>query len=174
MSDIAVVYTSKYGSAKQYAQWICEETGADIFEAASCKTSELEKYSVVVYGGGVHAGGIEGIEFLKKNFRKLEGKKIIVFAVGINVFTEETQNQCREINFVKKLKDLPCYYFGGKYEPERVKGIDAKIMGFVKRMLRKNNSRNQDEEKLFKALNEGVDLIDRSEIEPLVTEINAL
>ena len=47
-------------------------------------------------------------------------------------------------------------------------------MGFVKRMLRKNNSRNQDEEKLFKALNEGVDLIDRSEIKPLVAELKAL
>lgn len=174
MSDIAVVYTSKYGSAKQYAKWICEDTGADLFEVDSCTLADLADYSVVVYGGGVHAGGIEGIEFLKKNIKKLSGKKVIAFAVGINIFSEETQAQLREINFVKKMKDIPCWCFRGKYEPERVKGIDNKIMGFVKKMLSKKGDRTDEEEMLYKAITEGTDMIDRNEIKPLVDELKSL
>ena len=35
--NVAVVYKSKAGSTKRYAQWIAEETGADIFELGEFK-----------------------------------------------------------------------------------------------------------------------------------------
>lgn len=50
--QIAVIYKSKYGSTKQYAEWIAKELDASLFEATNIKPSQLLDYDVVVYGGG--------------------------------------------------------------------------------------------------------------------------
>lgn len=34
INNIIVIYKSKYGSTKRYAQWIAEETKADFFESS--------------------------------------------------------------------------------------------------------------------------------------------
>ena len=46
--------------------------------------------------------------------RRLAGKKLIIFAVGLNVMQAETRKQLRDINFSKrKVRGLTCYYCPG-------------------------------------------------------------
>ena len=40
---------------------------------------EVEKYDIIVLGGGIYAMGIAGLSFLKRNINVLSDKKIIVF-----------------------------------------------------------------------------------------------
>ena len=49
-----VVYKSKYGATKKYAQWLCEETGFDMCEVSEAKIENLVEYEVIVFGGGVY------------------------------------------------------------------------------------------------------------------------
>lgn len=167
MKKTAIIYTSKYGSTEQYAKWIAEATGGDLFVQKSCKAKELIDYDVILYGGAVHAGGILGLDFLKKNISKLEGKKIVVFAVGLNVNSFETQEECREINFVKKLKNLPCYFLPGAYYPEKVSGIDKTLMGVVKKMISKADN-DENQKKLLDAIENGADYKDKNAIKQIV------
>lgn len=62
MGNIAVIYKSVYGSTKQYATWIAEALGADLLEAGQAKLETLRKYDTILYGGGLYAGGIAGIQ----------------------------------------------------------------------------------------------------------------
>ena len=78
MKNIAVIYKSKYGTTKQYAKWIAEELGASLFEASSINPSQLMTYDVVVYGGGLYAGGIIGVKLVTGN----PCKSLVVFTVG--------------------------------------------------------------------------------------------
>ncbi len=48
---IAVVYTSKYGTTQQYAQWIAKDVGADLLRQDACKVKDLEKYECLVLAG---------------------------------------------------------------------------------------------------------------------------
>lgn len=173
MSKIAVVYTSKYGSARRYAKWIAEETGATVFDAKRCKVSDLKDFDTIVYGGGIHAGGIEGIDFLKKNFSKLSGKKIICYAVGLRVDGDDVRQQCRDINFVKKMADIPCYFFHGAYNPAQVKGIDKVLMKIVKHMVVKKKDKDEEDEKLLKAITDGGNFASKDQIAPLVEALKA-
>lgn len=103
MSNILVVYYSRYGATKQYANWIAEELGADILEYKKCKLKDLMNYSTIVYGGGIYSGGIYGVDLITKNCEKhLRDKKIICFGVGISIENEENQKQCIEVNFKKR------------------------------------------------------------------------
>ncbi len=78
-----VIYKSRYGSSKTYAEWIAEELGCRAVDVKGLKVSELLKYDTVIFGGGLYAEMIAGIHFVTKNFEKLSEKKIIVFSTGI-------------------------------------------------------------------------------------------
>lgn len=85
-----VIYKSKYGSTKQYAEWIAEELGCEAREARSVKVDELTAYDTIIYGGGLYAEVIAGAILITKNYEKLKDKKLIVFTTGI------TPLDCRE------------------------------------------------------------------------------
>lgn len=171
MSKTAVIYKSKYGSTKQYAQWISEETGADIFDVDEVKKKNFDQYDTIVFGGCINAGGIKGIEFLKKNIKSFAGKKVIAFAVGLNVDDEKNMQDCREINFVKKLADIPCYFLPGAYDPSRVSGFDKKLMGVVKKMVSGSAATDPAARNLVNAIENGANLMDKERLAPLIEAI---
>ena len=67
-----VVYKTKYGSTKTYAEWIAEELSADIRDAKTVKADDLLKYDTIIYGGGLYAEGINGVSLITKNYEKLK------------------------------------------------------------------------------------------------------
>ena len=79
MNKIAVVYKSKYGTTKQYAEWIAEELNASLFEVSSIKPLHLMDYDVIVYGGGLYASRIDGVKFVTKN----PCNSLVIFTVGL-------------------------------------------------------------------------------------------
>ena len=193
MNNIIVIYKSKYGSAEQYARWIAEELDCEVRCLDDVKARDLEPYDNIIYGGGVHAGGIEGFDTFRKwirpilkdayfgsfdesvNFRQdwyKPSKKIVIFAVGINVQNFDARAELRNVNFDKKWqRPLTCYYLDGKYEPERVQGADKLVMKFTTKLLKdKGLNMNADERALLQKIENGCDLIDRSQIEPIIKE----
>ena len=56
-----IIYKSKYGSTKKYAEWLKEATGFEMAEADQIKAGEAAKYDTIIFGGGIYAGGIAGI-----------------------------------------------------------------------------------------------------------------
>jgi menaquinone-dependent protoporphyrinogen IX oxidase len=177
MNKIAVIYYSKHGATKMYAEKLAEAVGADLFDAHDVKYADIRDYDVIVYGGGIYSGGIKGIEFLKKSWRKgLSAKKVITFAVGITIDQEENRQQCREINFVKKLKDLPCYFLPGAYDPATLTGVDKKIMNFTLKLIGggKAQGATAESEMVIERMKNGCDLRDLAVLEPLIEAVRAL
>lgn len=68
MKNTVILYQSKYGATKKYAEWLAGRLGCEILETKSTKFTDIEKYDVVILGGGIYASGIAGLSFIKKNF----------------------------------------------------------------------------------------------------------
>lgn len=85
-----VVYKTKYGSTKTYAEWIAEELDCEAIDAKKITADDLLKYDTIIYGGGLYAEVINGVTLITKNFNKLKEKKIIVYTTGI------TPIECRD------------------------------------------------------------------------------
>ena len=68
MTKGIILYQSKYGATKKYAQWLQEATGFECTETKSADINQVKQYDVITLGGGVYASGIAGLSFLKKNF----------------------------------------------------------------------------------------------------------
>jgi len=71
MNKTAVIYKSKYGSTKEYANWIAEELGGKLFDVSEITAQKLEDYNTVIFGGRIHAGSIQGLSGIKKIYNEI-------------------------------------------------------------------------------------------------------
>ena len=96
MSKGIILYQSKYGSTKKYAQWLQEATGFEVMEVKKAKADTMTGYDTVVLCGAVYASGIAGISYFRKNKNMLSGKRAAVFCVGASPYDEIGRASCRE------------------------------------------------------------------------------
>ena len=76
---IIVVYKSIYGATSTYAAWISQALDARLAQSKEVTPGELGEYDVVVYGGGLYAGGIAGVKLVAK----APYKNLVIFTVGL-------------------------------------------------------------------------------------------
>lgn len=78
-----VIYKSKYGASKTYADWIGGELESPVYDAKSVTLDKLSQYDTIIFGGGLYAEMIAGISLITKNLDALKNKKIIIFTTGL-------------------------------------------------------------------------------------------
>ena len=135
MSGI-ILYKSKYGATKQYAEWIAEETGFSCFQIDKADINEVARKDVIILGGGVYASGIACIPFLKKNIGKLKEKKIIVYACGASPFEESAVETVRQHNFKGNLKGIEFFYCRGSFDMKSMTFADRTLCKMLRKAVR--------------------------------------
>ena len=116
MNDI-VIYKSRYGSTKTYAEWIAEALSCNAIDEKGVKVEDLLSYDTIIYGGGLYAENIAGINLITKNLDKLRDKKIIIYTTGITPLDckDYYDKLVMEKNFKgKDMTDIRVYHFLGK------------------------------------------------------------
>lgn len=193
-----VLYTSKYGAAETYARWIAEALGCQALPLAGFSKKELQDYDTVIYGGGVQAGGVRGLEQFTKwikgdlKLRQMAKRGTIseaeaagsgafdrqyyIFAVGISLDSEENRLQLRDINFDKDwLRELPCFFLPGAFDPAKLEGVDKAIIKVATKMfLDKPEAQAAAEDaQVLRYFETGCDLIDRTRTTALIEAVKS-
>ena len=162
-----VAYKSKSGYTKKYAQWIAEELGCDIREDP--ELSDLMGYDTVIYGGGMYAGGFNGVKLITKNLDRLSGKRIALFAVGSNPGREhEMQPFWDRVLTAGQQKTIGHFYLRGGFDFNKLTAKDRILMKMLKVRLQKTKERTEDEQGMLDAYDTPVDFTDRRNILPLI------
>lgn len=76
----AVIYKSVFHSTAQYARWLAEALGAELLPMNKAK--DIARFDRVVIMSGTYAGGMPLVGYLKKHWPQLQGKEVVVVAVG--------------------------------------------------------------------------------------------
>lgn len=139
MSNIIVMYQSKYGATRKYAQWLGEELCCDLVETKKATIEQIQKYDTIILGGGIYATGIAGISFLKKYYERLKNKKIIVFAVGASPYDKKAMLALKERNFKAELAHIPCFYCRGAWDEEVMSWKDRTLCNLLKKAVEKKD-----------------------------------
>lgn len=147
-----VIYKSKSGYTKTYAQWIAEELSCDLKSADEISVNDLKDYDVIIYGGGLYAVGINGISLIKKNFQILQNKKIIVWATGSSPGREDEMQQVWNYNFTKEqLSFIKTFYLRGGFDYKSLNPGDKILMSMLKIRLKLKSQRTEDEQGMLDA-----------------------
>lgn len=176
MGKVAVLYQSRYGTAKQYAEWIAEETGGTLFALPKVKLADLEGYDTIVIGGGIYASSILGISFLKKNFTRLSGKRLIVFSVGASFDSKKNTDAIRNHNLTPEMqKTVRFFHLRGGLFYGKMSALDRTGMKLMVGMLKKKPEDQWDDETrgLVETYGKDTSFLDRASIAPILAAVNA-
>lgn len=171
MSTI-VIYKTKYGSTKTYAQWISEALDCEMVDAKTINASLLEKYDTIIYGGGLYAEVINGVSLITKSFDKLKDKKLIVYTTGI------TPLDCRdyydkmviEKNFKPDMTDkIKVYNFLGKMVNSELSLVHRTALKTLKKIMQGKENPSEMEKLLVDLCDADGDFTDKNAITDLIS-----
>ena len=170
-----ILFQSKYGATKKYAEWISEETGFECIETKKADIKKIAEYDTIVLGGGVYAMGIAGLSFLKKNIGKLSGKKIAVFFSCASPYDENAFKQLRAHNMKDSLTDIPLFYCRGAWDMESMSFKDRTLCNMLRKAVAKKDPADCEiwEKAIIEAGENKCDWTDRKYIEPIIGYINS-
>ena len=77
-----IVYYSKYGATKDYAEWLAQATGAELVPLARAKKLDLTAYEAIAFGCPYYMGQLKIAGFVRTCAPQLAGRRIAFFAVG--------------------------------------------------------------------------------------------
>ena len=171
--DGIILYQSKYGATKKYANWLSENTGFECVETKKADIKEISKFETIILGGGIHASGISGLSFLKKNINRLKGKRIIVFCCGASPYEESAFQQIKEHNMQNKLSDIPVFYCRGAWDIDAMSFKDRTLCNLLRKAVAKKDPADYEiwEKALMAAGENRCDWTDKKYIEPIIEYI---
>lgn len=176
MGSSIVIYTSKRGSAKQYAEWIAEELSCDAVPLSEAKNVNLYDYNCIVYGGWIRGSGIVDFDKFAGMLDDELMERLIVYGVGIADETAENYAQVWGYSIgkidPKNEKRILLYILGGRYDPRNVKGLDAFLMKIMRSVLISGSTSDAKSRMNFMKdrIDNGVDMVKRKNIDALVRD----
>lgn len=181
MKKIAVVYQSKYGATRKYAEWIVGELSCDLFEGKDIKAGDLLPYDTIILGGGLYAGGVNGIKLLTKNFSKFSDKNLILFTCGLadpsdTVNTDHIKKSLYK-DLTEEMKDkIKVFHLRGAMDYSKLSPIHRSMMAFVCKMTAKKDqdSLTEEDKEMLASYGKKVDFINKESILPLINYIRNL
>jgi len=163
MRKTAVIYKSKYGATKRYAEWIAKDLNAELFEAAGMEAAKLAQYDMVVYGGGVYADGVSGVKLVMKN----PCKDLVVFTVGL---TDPASGDFSALIKNNSLGNTKVFHLMGALDFENLKPLHKIGLSVLKKMLSKKDEKELTiiERTIIGSHGQKVDFVDRAAVAPIV------
>ena len=79
---VLIAYQSKYGSTKQYAEWIHQEIRGALVNIENGDKPDLTRYDIIIIGSSVRVGNIVIAPFIKDRWSIMKGKKVILFTTS--------------------------------------------------------------------------------------------
>ena len=147
MKDLAVVYATKYGHTKQYADWMKEEAGADIFVSTSFTPTKALEYKAVVFAGGVYGDKILIMDWLKKNLGQVNVNKIIIAAVSWYCNdSEEAKARLIAENYPEQFKNVvPLVVINSGIDKKKTSVMDKAQLLAAQSAINKREVRSADD-----------------------------
>lgn len=127
-----ILYMGKHGSTKQYADWISEETGFAAIDLKKESKPVLE--DMVIIGSWILAGRLVAHGWIKKNWSKIEDKKVIVFSVGADEPDEKLREKYMGSSLPEGARDKVAFYaLQGRFRREDQNFMLRKMLNFAVR-----------------------------------------
>ena len=167
---ISIVYNSKTGFTKKYAEWIAEELGCAALPYKGFDIESAGEDDLLVFCGRIAAGKIENLNNVKKLLAGRENLSLIVAAVGAtNPGASETINKMWAGNLSEaELETIPHFFLPGGIAYEKLGFGDKSLLKMVAKMLKNKKDKTEEEAEFEKILGGSFDNTAKEYIRPLV------
>ena len=170
MSETIVLYSSRYGAARQYARMAAEELGCvarDLKDVRSGASGDIVEAARIILCGGIYAGGLSGISWIRKNSAALADKKVVLCAVGASPWDERAVGQLRERNLKGLPGNIVLFYGRGAWDESAMSFKDRTLCRMLQKAVAKKDPATCEpwEAALLEAAGRSCSWIDRKYLE---------
>mgnify|MGYP001592146584 CR=1 FL=1 len=169
-----VIYKSKTGFTKKYAEWIAEALSADVFNVSKVDINVVAGYDTVIYGGSLYAVGIIGVKYITQNLDKLKGKKVVVFATGASPSSDEVIREVKDKNFTSnEQKHIQFFYLRGGFDYGKISPFDKALMTLLKWKIKMKKELTPEAKGMLSMYEKPVDFTMKKNIDKIITYVNS-
>ncbi len=161
MSKTIIIYQSKTGFSKRYAQWLAEDLDCQAISFREHKNLNLREYDTIILAGGLYAGQMSGLKWLKK--QPLSGKRVAAVAVGCSLMEWPGLTESME----KLFSDAPQikgFYCQGGLDYEHMGAVDRTMMAALRAALKKQG----DKQGMLEGISRSFDGSNREYLAPVI------
>lgn len=164
---ILIAYQSKYGSTKQYAEWIHNEINGDLVNIDNRDKLDLARYDIIIIGSSVRTGNIVIAPFIKDNWSVLEGKTVIIFTTSGTPPQHPKIRSIYEKSLPEEIRKAIKYFpLHGRISRENLTLFDKFLIAIGKIM--------EQDETLRKDMGVNFDGVQRENLKPLLEYLEDL
>ncbi len=160
----AILYTSKNGHTRRYAEMLGQITGRPVFALDRIPAS-LPDGSPVIYLGWIHASSIKGYKQASKRF-----SVSVVCGVGLC----DTGMQIAEVRKTTSIPDdVTLFTLQGGIDRNRLKGADKLLLSMLTKGLESAKNRSEQDERMLELLKCDTDFVSADNLRELLEFIGA-
>lgn len=165
-----IIYKSKTGFTKKYAEMIAEEISCDLVELKKAKPEKLAEYDTVVFGTRLFAGTVDDLKKAKEMFGQSGAKEFVVFATGATPNAAEAiVNDVWKNNFTPdELESIPHFYMQSGICYEKMPFGEKMMMKMAAKMMKNQKEKDEMGQGFEEALKGSFDISDKTYTTPLV------
>lgn len=160
---MVIVYASKTGFTKKYADMLSEQTKMKAYSVR--EISELKKDEEILFLGWMKAGKIQGLNKAKQHDIKA------VCASGTARTAEPSPEAVIQRN---KIEGIPFFYLRGGCLPlKEIKGLDGFMLKMFLKMLKKRKDMDEETREAVQIIENGYDGVEGKNLEPVLEWIKS-
>lgn len=159
----AIVYESKTGFTKRYAEMLAKDTGLDIYERKEANKL-LQKNEDIIYLGWIGAGSISG-------YTKASKRYSVKILCGVGM-ASPSEKVVADLEKRYNSKDMKIFYLQGGFDINKLTGFYKVMMNAmaktVSKALGKKENKTEEEEIMLEMFKNGGDYVKEENLAPIL------
>lgn len=170
-----IIYRSKTGFTRQYAQWLAESLSCRAVSYERRKSVNLGEYDMLIFGGSFHAGMIGGLKWFKQETRDLKRAAKVVMATGAMPADAPEVAKALTANFSEtERQEIRTFYLPGGLAYEKMGLMDKWMMKLFSKMMQQQAGKEgagPEQKQMAEAIAHSYDISDKAFLEPIISYV---
>ncbi len=160
---MVIVYESKTGFTKRYADMLSAKTGLKVFRVK--ELAGVNHNEEIIFLGWMKVGKIQGLNKLKK----YNVKAICGSGTG-----RTAEPDTRTVIARNKIENIPFFYLrGGCFPLKEIRGMDKIMLSMFIKMLKNRKDKDEKIEESILIIKNGFDGVNEGNLAPVLDWLNA-
>lgn len=132
-----VIFESKYGATRQYAEWMAASLTLPLTATAEVSMLQLQQADFLVIGTPVYNGVFRIKNWLKKHVKEVSGKKLFFFVVNATAAAEQAKRDQFVLNSIPPeiRQETSVYFLPGRLVHRQLNFFDRLMLSVAARLM---------------------------------------
>lgn len=167
-----IIYNSKTGFTKKYAEWIAEELAAECRSLSEVNALKIADYDAIIFGGWAMGGSISKLKWFKEHMPDWEGKKLCVYCTGASPDYSPDILPTLKQNFTEdEMRQVGVFYCPAGLNYEKMSLPMRTMMKLFAKSVASKKDKTEYEEEAARMMKSSYDITDRKHIQPIIDYI---